>query len=52
MTTRSAVSLFTGGSPGAIERLSGLLVDHGLPAPQPVADAEELKAIDGEFRLN
>src|SRR6185369_14756785 len=39
--------LLTGASAGAIERLSGLLVDHGLSAPQPVADAEELKAIDG-----
>jgi transcription-repair coupling factor (superfamily II helicase) len=39
--------LLTGASPGAIERLSGLLVDHGLSAPRPVADAEELRAIDG-----
>jgi transcription-repair coupling factor (superfamily II helicase) len=34
--------LLTAASAGAIERLSGLLADHGLPKPQPVEHSEDL----------
>ena len=38
--------LVTASSTGAIERLSGLLADHGLGAARPVKDAGELAAVD------
>src|SRR5262249_17963822 len=38
--------LLTASSAGGIERLSGLLADHGLGVPKPVKDAGDLTAID------
>jgi transcription-repair coupling factor (superfamily II helicase) len=38
--------LVTASSAGAIERLSGLLVDHGLVAPKPVADADGVETLE------
>ena len=38
--------LLTASSAGAIERLSGLIADHGLAAPKPVEHADDLAALE------
>ena len=38
--------LLTASSAGAIERLSGLLKDHGLPTPRPVEHADDLAGLE------